>query len=275
MPCCSPPVSATSVSSLFVSVSALPSLLSPPLFPLPWVAVGGDCPYNRKVSETLPRFEEILDLVASYHPDCDEDLLRSAYVYSAMAHRGQVRVSGEPYLVHPLEVARILAEMHLDEVAIAAGLLHDLIEDTFVSERDLEAQFGPQITNIVKALTKITTMEQSYAAREAVQAENVRRMLLASVEDVRVILVKLADRLHNMRTRPLNIPPRKPAGAKPNSSRLLALSASVAPCLRNAATTTRTALNARKREMYIAATTSSTRMSTRTVVAVIYPTTSV
>jgi len=148
----------------------------------------------------MPRFEEILELVASYHPDCDEDLLRSAYVYSAMAHRGQVRVSGEPYLVHPLEVARILAGMHLDEVAIAAGLLHDLLEDTFVTESELEAQFGPQITKIVKALTKITTMEQSYAAREAVQAENVRRMLLASVEDVRVILVKLADRLHNMRT---------------------------------------------------------------------------
>ena len=152
------------------------------------------------MGEALPSFEEILDLVASYHPECDEDLLRHAYVYSAMAHRGQVRVSGEPYLVHPLEVARILAEMHLDEVAIAAGLLHDLLEDTFVTEDELEAQFGVQITSIVKALTKITTMEQSYAAREAAQAENVRRMLLASVEDVRVILVKLADRLHNMRT---------------------------------------------------------------------------
>lgn len=152
------------------------------------------------MSESLPRVEEILDLVASYHPECDEDLLRRAYVFSAMAHRGQVRVSGEPYLIHPLEVARILAEMHLDEVAIAAGLLHDLIEDTFVTEDELHAQFGPQITNIVKALTKIISMEQSYAAREAVQAENVRRMLLASVEDVRVILVKLADRLHNMRT---------------------------------------------------------------------------
>lgn len=152
------------------------------------------------MTDALPRFEEILDLVAGYHPECDEDLLRRAYVYSAMAHRGQVRVSGEPYLVHPLEVARILAEMHLDEVAIAAGLLHDLLEDTFVTGDELEARFGPQVASIVRALTKITTMEQSYAAREAAQAENVRRMLLASVEDVRVILVKLADRLHNMRT---------------------------------------------------------------------------
>ncbi len=152
------------------------------------------------MTEALPRFEDILEIVSGYNPDCDEDLLRRAYVYSAMAHRGQVRVSGEPYLVHPLEVARILAEMHLDEVAIATGLLHDLLEDTWVSEEELEKQFGERITGLVKALTKITTMEQSYAAREAAQAENVRRMLLASIADVRVILVKLADRLHNMRT---------------------------------------------------------------------------
>jgi guanosine-3',5'-bis(diphosphate) 3'-pyrophosphohydrolase len=150
--------------------------------------------------ETLPRFEDILELVSGYNPDCDEDLLRRAYVYSAMAHRGQVRVSGEPYLVHPLEVARILAEMHLDDLTIATGLLHDLLEDTWVSEEELESQFGEHITGLVKALTKITTMEQSYAAREAAQAENVRRMLLASIADVRVIFVKLADRLHNMRT---------------------------------------------------------------------------
>ena len=152
------------------------------------------------MTETLLRFEDILEQVSAYNPDCDEDLLRRAYVYSARAHRGQVRVSGEPYLVHPLEVAHILAEMHLDEVAIATGLLHDLLEDTWVSEDELEAQFGEHITGLVKALTKITTMEQSYAAREAAQAENVRRMLLASIADVRVILVKLADRLHNMRT---------------------------------------------------------------------------
>ncbi len=152
------------------------------------------------MTETLPRFEDILEIVSGYNPGCDEDLLRRAYVYSAMAHRGQVRVSGEPYLVHPLEVSRILAEMHLDEVAIATGLLHDLLEDTWVTEEELERQFGEHITGLVKALTKITTMEQSYAAREAAQAENVRRMLLASIVDVRVILVKLADRLHNMRT---------------------------------------------------------------------------
>jgi GTP pyrophosphokinase len=152
------------------------------------------------VSEALPRFEDILEQVASYNPTCDEDLLRRAYVYSAMAHKGQVRVSGEPYLVHPLEVARILAEMRLDDVSIATGLLHDLLEDTWVSEEELEERFGDRIAALVKALTKISTIEHSYAAREAAQAENVRRMLLASIVDVRVILVKLADRLHNMRT---------------------------------------------------------------------------
>ncbi|MEW6338666.1 MAG: RelA/SpoT family protein [Acidobacteriota bacterium] len=152
------------------------------------------------MGEPLPRFEDILELVASYNPACDEDLLRRAYVYSAMAHRGQVRLSGEPYLVHPLEVARVLAEMHLDEVAIVTGLLHDLLEDTMVTEADLAAQFGERITGLVRALTKISAMEHSFAARQAAQAETFRRMLLASIEDVRVVLVKLADRLHNMRT---------------------------------------------------------------------------
>jgi GTP diphosphokinase / guanosine-3',5'-bis(diphosphate) 3'-diphosphatase len=152
------------------------------------------------VSESLPRFEDVLEIVQVYKPDCDEALLRKAYVYSAMAHRGQVRVSGEPYLVHPLEVARILAEMRLDEVAIATGLLHDLLEDTDIDAAEVESQFGARVAGIVKALTKISTMEQSFAARQRAQADTFRRMLLASIEDVRVILVKLADRLHNMRT---------------------------------------------------------------------------
>ena len=151
-------------------------------------------------AEPRARFENILELVSGYHPDCDEELLRRAYVYSARAHGGQVRLSGEPYLVHPLEVAKILAEMRLDEVAIAVGLLHDLLEDTHVTESELEAVFGEQVTSLVRALTKITAMEQSFAARQAAQAESFRRMLLASLEDVRVILVKLADRVHNMRT---------------------------------------------------------------------------
>ncbi len=161
------------------------------------------------MSEPLPRFEDILELVQAYHPDCDEVLLRRAYVFSAMAHKGQRRVSGEPYLVHPLEVARLLAQMHLDEIAIATGLLHDLLEDTWVSEEELAAQFGEHITSLVRALTKITTMERSFAARQAAQAETFRRMLLASIEDVRVILVKLADRAHNMETIGVLAEPRR------------------------------------------------------------------
>lgn len=152
------------------------------------------------MSTALPRFEDILELIQEYHPACDEELLRKAYVFSAMAHRGQVRLNGEPYLVHLLEVARILAEMRLDETAIATGLLHDLLEDTRVTEEEMEQQFGAHITGLVRALTKITSMEKSFAAREKAQADSFRRMLLASIDDVRVILVKLADRLHNMRT---------------------------------------------------------------------------
>lgn len=152
------------------------------------------------MAASLPRFEDILEQVQAYKPDCDEELLRKAYVFSAMAHRGQVRVSGEPYLVHPLEVARILAELRLDEVAIVVGLLHDLLEDTFVSEEELARQFGSTVAGLVRALTKVASLEKSYAAREAAHAESFRRMLLASVEDIRVLLVKLADRLHNMRT---------------------------------------------------------------------------
>ncbi len=152
------------------------------------------------MTEALRRFEDVLEQVLAYNPACDEELLRRAYLYSAVAHKGQVRVSGEPYLVHPLEVAHILSQMRLDEVAIVTGLLHDLLEDTWVTEEELLAQFGERITALVRALTKISTMEQSFAARQAAQAESFRRMLLASIEDVRVILVKLADRLHNMRT---------------------------------------------------------------------------
>jgi len=130
----------------------------------------------------------------------DEELLRHAYVYAANRHKGQVRLSGEEYLVHPLTVAWILADMELDEEAIAAGLLHDILEDTATSSEELELEFGHDVARLVNALTKISTYESSYTSREATEAENFRRLLLASVDDVRVILVKLADRLHNMRT---------------------------------------------------------------------------
>ncbi len=144
------------------------------------------------------RFEDILDAVESYLPGADEDLLRRAYIYSAQAHRHQLRSSGEPYLVHPIGVAMLLAELKLDEVSVATGLLHDVLEDTETTKEDLAGLFGPEVAEVVDGVTKIG--RYAYTSREAQQAETFRKMLLAMTGDLRVILVKLADRLHNMRT---------------------------------------------------------------------------
>jgi guanosine-3',5'-bis(diphosphate) 3'-pyrophosphohydrolase len=144
------------------------------------------------------RFEDILEKVESYHPKVDEEMLRKAYVVSAHAHRHQLRSSGEPYLVHPLNVAMILAEMRLDEVSIATGLLHDVLEDTEMTKERLAELFGPDVAHLVDGVTKIG--RYAFTSREAQQAETFRKMLLAMTDDLRVILVKLADRLHNMRT---------------------------------------------------------------------------
>src|SRR3989454_8519812 len=144
------------------------------------------------------RIEEIVENVASNHPQADLDLLRRAYLFSAREHKGQKRASGESYLVHPLEVANILADMRLDEVSVATGLLHDVVEDTLVEPEVIRESFGDEIAQLVDGLTKIAQI--SNQSREEQQAENVRKMLLAMVDDVRVVLVKLADRLHNMRT---------------------------------------------------------------------------
>ena len=144
------------------------------------------------------RFEDILEEVERFLPRFDEDMLRRAYVLSAHSHRGQLRSSGEPYLIHPLNVAMILAQMHLDEVSIATGLLHDVLEDTPVTRERLEELFGKEVAHLVDGVTKIGKFE--YKSKEAQQAETFRKMLLATTDDIRVILVKLADRLHNMRT---------------------------------------------------------------------------
>ena len=144
------------------------------------------------------RFESIIDKVRQNHPGADEELLRRAYLFSARQHRGQIRKSGEPYLVHPLEVANILAELKLDPVCVATGLLHDTVEDTETTLQDIEEYFGPEIAHLVDGLTKISKLD--HASSEERQALNMRKMLLAMVDDVRVVLVKLADRLHNMRT---------------------------------------------------------------------------
>ncbi len=144
------------------------------------------------------RFEDILDKVESYKPDFDEELLQKAYIFSAREHRGQVRSSGEPYLVHPINVAHILADMRLDETSIAVGLLHDVLEDTLTTKETLQELFGDDVAELVDGVTKIS--RYAYVSKEEQQAETFRKMLLAMVSDLRVVLVKLADRLHNMRT---------------------------------------------------------------------------
>jgi guanosine-3',5'-bis(diphosphate) 3'-pyrophosphohydrolase len=144
------------------------------------------------------RFEDILDKVESYRPDFDEELLQKAYIFSAREHRGQVRSSGEPYLIHPINVAYILADMRLDDTSIAVGLLHDVLEDTLTTKETLQELFGQQVAELVDGVTKIS--RYAYVSKEEQQAETFRKMLLAMVSDLRVVLVKLADRLHNMRT---------------------------------------------------------------------------
>jgi guanosine-3',5'-bis(diphosphate) 3'-pyrophosphohydrolase len=144
------------------------------------------------------RIEDIIEKVGRNHQQADLDLLRRAYFFSAREHKGQVRASGEPYLVHPLEVANILADMRLDEVSVSTGLLHDVVEDTLVDLETIRKYFGDEVAHLVDGLTKIAQI--SNVSKEEQEAENVRKMLLAMVNDVRVVLVKLADRLHNMRT---------------------------------------------------------------------------
>jgi GTP pyrophosphokinase len=147
---------------------------------------------------TVTKYRDLLKKVRANRPNDDLEIIRKAYDYSLKSHEGQTRASGEPYLVHPLEVANVLAEMKLDGSAIAAGLLHDAVEDTRVTIDDVTREFGPQIAHIVEGVTKISKIQ--FASSEERQAENVRKMVLAMVDDIRVVLIKLADRLHNMRT---------------------------------------------------------------------------
>jgi GTP diphosphokinase / guanosine-3',5'-bis(diphosphate) 3'-diphosphatase len=144
------------------------------------------------------RFEDIYETVRQHHPGADLELLRKAYIFSAVEHKGQTRASGEPYLVHPLEVAAILAEMRMDPACVAVGLLHDVLEDTLTDPDRIREHFGEDVLHIVEGVTKISKIP--FSSSEERQAENFRKLLLAMVDDVRVILVKLADRLHNMRT---------------------------------------------------------------------------
>jgi guanosine-3',5'-bis(diphosphate) 3'-pyrophosphohydrolase len=144
------------------------------------------------------RFNDILDRLVSYQPNADVDLLKKAYVFSAKVHTGQSRLSGEPYLIHPLEVAGILTQLKLDVATVATGLLHDTVEDTLTSVKEIRENFGDEIAQLVDGVTKISQI--TLHSSEEGQAENFRKMILAMVKDIRVILLKLADRLHNMRT---------------------------------------------------------------------------
>lgn len=145
------------------------------------------------------RLGDITNEIRTYNPNANIDLIRQAYVFSAKVHAGQVRKSGEPYLIHPLETAFILSKMRLDEASITTGLLHDTVEDSpMTSLEEIEERFGREIAELVDGVTKISQMK--FASREQQQAENFKKILLATAKDIRVILIKLADRLHNMRT---------------------------------------------------------------------------
>src|SRR6202142_3149263 len=147
---------------------------------------------------TVTRFRELMRRMRANRPNDDLELIRKAYEFSQKHHAGQSRASGQPYLVHPLEVALVLAEMKMDPVAIAAGLLHDSVEAASVAGVRIRKEFGWQVAHIVEGVTKISAID--FATREEQQAENLRKMMLAMVDDIRVVLIKLADRLHNMRT---------------------------------------------------------------------------
>src|SRR5437588_12655461 len=147
---------------------------------------------------TVTRFRDLMKMLRANRPNDDLEIIKKAYEYSLKVHTGQSRASGEPYLVHPLEVACVLAEMKMDPISIVAGLLHDSVEDTSVTIVDIRKEFGEQVAHIVEGVTKISKID--FASSEERQAENVRKMVLAMMDDIRVVLIKLADRLHNMRT---------------------------------------------------------------------------
>ena len=140
----------------------------------------------------------LIERVRSYDSGADTELIRRAYDFSAAVHKGQKRKSGEPYLIHPVEVAGIITELKLDAPSVATALLHDTVEDTLTTLEQIETNFGGEIAELVDGVTKISQI--SFSSREEKQAENFRKMIVAMARDIRVILVKLADRTHNMRT---------------------------------------------------------------------------
>ena len=143
-------------------------------------------------------YKRLIRKIRKYNPDCDFDLIEKAHNISLEAHQGQQRVSGDPFIVHPMEVANILADFELDCTAIVAGILHDTIEDTTCTYKEIKEKFGEEVASLVDGVTKLGKIP--YTSKEELQAENLRKMFLAMAKDIRVMLIKLADRLHNMRT---------------------------------------------------------------------------
>src|SRR5271169_1432189 len=162
------------------------------------VPLSGEAPAPKARKPRQMRQYELIDRVKQYNPAADETLLNRAYVYAMRAHGEQKRASGDPFISHPLEVAAILTELKLDDATIAAALLHDVIEDTDVTRAEIDQKFGKEIGALVEGLTKIKRLD--LVTKKAEQAENFRKLLVAISSDIRVLLIKLADRLHNMRT---------------------------------------------------------------------------
>jgi len=180
-------------------VPPAPELATPaPAQPAPGATVVVPTKVPRASRTRMMRQYDLVERVRSYNPNTDEDMLNRAYVYAMVAHGEQTRASGDPYFTHPLEVAAILTDLKLDDATIVAALLHDTIEDTEATRAEIDRLFGAEIGALVEGLTKLKRLE--LVSREAKQAENLRKLLLAIADDVRVLLIKLADRLHNMRT---------------------------------------------------------------------------
>ncbi len=153
-------------------------------------------------------YENLINEIKKYHPSTDLSAVEKAYKIADKAHKGQKRKSGEPYIIHPLCVAIILAQLELDKETIIAGLLHDVVEDTVMTSEDVTKEFGAEVALLVDGVTKLTQLNYQHDKIE-VQAENLRKMFLAMAKDIRVIMIKLADRLHNMRTMQFQTPAKQ------------------------------------------------------------------
>ena len=153
-------------------------------------------------------YEKLIKMIRKYHPSDDISMIEKAYRIAYKAHDGQLRKSGEPYIIHPVCVCIILAELELDKETIVAGMLHDVVEDTVMTSEELAAEFGDEVALLVDGVTKLTQLDY-VADKVEVQAENLRKMFLAMAKDIRVILIKLADRLHNMRTMQYQTPKKQ------------------------------------------------------------------